>query len=250
VATFVLVHGAMHGGWCWRSVRGVLADGDHTVFTPTLTGQGDRRHQLTPDVGVSTHVDDLTELLWFEDLHDVHLVLHSYAGVLAGPVAAAAGDRLATITYLAGFLTRSGECLLDVEPSATADHYRELVAANGDGWKVPATDAFLTQWGVTAELAPFVGPRLTDFPFRCQTEPTVFDAAAWDAMHKVYVRHTDPPLPGLQLSYQRAVEGDFELHELACGHDVMLADPAGTCAVLERIAGHPASTTSQKGTVR
>jgi pimeloyl-ACP methyl ester carboxylesterase len=226
----------MHGGWCWRDVRDPLRAAGHVVFTPTLTGQGDRRHELTPEVGVDTRVDDLTELLWFEDLHDVHLVLHSYAGVLAGPVAERARERLASLVYLAGFLTRPGECLLDVEPSATVARYRQLVSDSGDGWRVPSSTAFLTQWGVTDELAPFVGPRLTDFPFKCQTDPTQFDTAPWDALRKVYVRHTDPPLANLDLSHQRAVDGGFELHELACGHDVMLADPRGTVAVLEQIA--------------
>jgi pimeloyl-ACP methyl ester carboxylesterase len=238
MATFVLVHGAMHGAWCWREVRAPLRAAGHVVFTPTLTGQGERRHLLTPDVGVDTHVADLVELLWFEDLHDVHLVLHSYAGVLAGPVAEQVGERLASITYLAGFLTRPGECLLDVEPPDTAARYRTLVAESGDGWRVPTSTAFLAQWGVTDELAPFVGARLTDFPFKCQTDATHHDPAGWDAVRKVYVRHTDPPLPSLDLSYQRAVDAGFELHELACGHDVMLADPAGTVAVLCEVATH------------
>jgi pimeloyl-ACP methyl ester carboxylesterase len=236
MATFVLVHGAMHGAWCWREVRAPLRGAGHAVFTPTLTGQGERRHHMTPDIGVDTHVDDLTEVLWFEDLHDVHLVLHSYAGVLAGPVAAQAGDRLASITYLAAFLTRPGESLLDVEPPETVARYRQLVAHSGEGWRVPSSTAFLAQWGVTDELAPFVGPRLTDFPFKCQTDPTHYDATNWRGLRKVYVRHTHPPLPSLELSHRRAVDDGFELHELACGHDVMLADPAGTIDVLERIA--------------
>jgi pimeloyl-ACP methyl ester carboxylesterase len=235
MATLVLVHGAMHGAWCWREVREPLRAAGHAVFTPTLTGQGDRRHHMTREVGVDTHVDDLTELLWFEDLHDVHLVLHSYAGVLAGPVAERAGDRLASMTYLAGFLTRPGESLLDVEPPDTAARYRQLVDESGDGWRVPSSTAFLEQWGVTEELTAFVGPRLTDFPFKCQTDPTRYDPSQWDALRKVYVRHTDPPLPSLDLSHQRAVDDGFELHELTCGHDVMLADPAGTAGVLEVI---------------
>ncbi len=162
-------------------------------------------------------------------------MLHSYAGVLAGPVAAQVGARLASITYLAAFLTRPGECLLDVEPPDTVARYRELVTESGDGWRVPTSTAFLAQWGVTDDLAPFVGRRLTDFPFKCQTDATQYDSASWDALRKVSVRHTDPPLPGLDLSQLRAVDDGFELHELACGPDVMLADPAGTVEVLEAI---------------
>ena len=233
MATFVLVHGAMHGGWCWREVRVPLRAAGHTVFTPTLTGQGDRRHQMTRDVGVDTHVDDVAELLWFEDLHDVHLVLHSYAGVLAGPVADRAGDRLASITYLAGFLTRPGECLLDVEPPETVARYRQLVAESGDGWRVPTGTAFLAQWGVTDELAPFVAPAPHRLPVQVPDRPdAVRPVALGRGAQGVRAPH-HPPLPGLDLSYRRAVDDGFELHELACGHDVMLADPAGTVAVLE-----------------
>lgn len=236
MATFVLVHGAMHGGWCWRDVRHLLERDGHVVHTPTLTGQGEHRHLLTPDVGVATHVDDLVELLWFEDLHDVHLVLHSYAGILAGPIAEAAHDRLARITYVGAFLTRSGECLLDVEPPETAARYRELVARDGDGWRVPASDAFLAQWGITdPDLQAWIGPRLTDFPFRAQTEPTVFDEASLAAIPQTYVRHTDPPLPSLDGAYERALAAGWPTHDISTGHDLMLAAPAATAQLLLEI---------------
>lgn len=237
MATFVLVHGAMHGGWCWRDVRSALQEEGHDVFTPTLTGQGDRRHLLSSDVGLATHVSDVVELLEFEDLTNVHLVLHSYAGVLAGPVAEVAQQRLATIVYLGAFIAAPGECLLDVEPVATAARYRELVAAEGDGWRLPASDAFLEQWGVTDPAAQaWVRPRLTDFPFRCQTEPTVFTAATLALVRQVYVRHTDPPLAGLDASYDRAVAAGWERHDVAAGHDVMVAAPQVLTDILARVA--------------
>jgi pimeloyl-ACP methyl ester carboxylesterase len=237
VATFVLVHGAMHGGWCWRDVRTRLAARGHDVHTPTLTGQGDRRAGLTPDVGVATHVDDVAELLWFEDLRQVHLVLHSYAGVLAGPLAERVGERLASVVYVAAFVTGPGQSLLDVEPSDTAERYRTLVAEQGEGWYLPATDAFLEQWGVRDEARrAWVGPRLTDFPFRCQTEPTEFDPAPLARLRKAYIAHTDPPLPSLRPFYDAAVAEGWETHELACGHDVMLAAPVELVDLLEGIA--------------
>jgi len=237
VSTFVLVHGAMHGGWCWRDVRRRLCGRGHDVHTPTLTGQGDRRSGLAPHVGATTHVRDLEELLWFEDLTEVTLVLHSYAGVLAGPLAERAEDRLASIVYLGAFVTGPGECLLDVEPPEAAERYRRLVAEDGEGWYLPATDAFLAQWGVTGAAArAWVGPRLTDFPFRCQSEPTDFDPAPLGRLRKVYVRHTDPPLPGLQRFADAAVASGWETHAIACGHDVMLAAPAALAGLLEEIA--------------
>jgi pimeloyl-ACP methyl ester carboxylesterase len=227
----------MHGGWCWRGVRDRLVTSGHDVYAPTLTGQGDRRQALTPEVGIATHVTDLTDLLWFEDLRDVHLVLHSYAGVLAGPVAESAADRLASVTYLAAFVVRPGQSLLDVEPPDVGRRYRELAASDGDGWRVPASPAFLEQWGITDPgLRALVGPRLTDFPLRCTTDRVKFDPAALAYVRQAYVRHTQPPLPSLDASFELAVGAGWQTHDLPFGHDVMLAAPAEAAAVLTDIA--------------
>jgi pimeloyl-ACP methyl ester carboxylesterase len=240
MATFVLVHGAMHGGWCWRDVRQRLSAMGHEVYAPTLAGQGDRRRELTPQTGVADHVGDLTELFWFEGLRDVHLVLHSYAGVLAGPVAERAAGGLASVTYLAAFIARPGQSLLDVEPPDVARRYRELAASAGDGWFVPASPKFLDQWGVTsAALRARVGPRLTDFPLRCVTDPAEFDPAALGLVRKVYINHTKPPLASLQASFDLAVAAGWETHQLAHGHDLMLAAPEETAALLDSIARAP-----------
>ena len=237
MATFVLVHGAMHGGWCWREVRARLTASGHEVYAPTLTGQGDRRDGLTPEVGIATHVADLAELLWFEDLRDVHLVLHSYAGVLAGPVAEQAARRLASVTYLAAFIAAPGQCRLDVEPPAVARRYRELAASDGDGWRVPASPAFLDQWGITDPgLRSLVGPRLTDFPLRCTTDPVEFDPAALDQVRRSYINHTRPPLASLGPSFDYAVAAGWETHELPYGHDLMLAAPGQTAELLDTLA--------------
>jgi pimeloyl-ACP methyl ester carboxylesterase len=236
MATFVLVHGAMHGGWCWREVRRRLGQRGHVVHCPTLTGQGDRRSGLTPEIGIETHVSDLEELLWFEDLSDVHLVLHSYAGVLAGVLAERAAQRLASVVYLGAFVTGPGQSLLDVEPPEVAEHYRRQVAEAGEGWFLPATSAFLAQWGIDDAQRQWVGARLTDFPFRCQMEPTQFDPGPLELLRKVYVAHTDPPLPSLGRFAEAALAAGWETHELACGHDMMLAAPDATADLLERIA--------------
>jgi len=237
MGTFVLVHGAMHGGWCWRGVRRKLAAAGHEVFAPTLTGQGDRRQGLSPEVGVATHVTDITDLLWFEDLTEVHLVLHSYAGILAGPVADVAEQRLAAVIYLAAFVTGPGQSLLDVEPPEIARRYRELADRDGDGWFLPAEARFLDQWGVTdAVLRARVGARLTAFPLRCQTDPTEFAPEALARLRKVYIGHTDPPLPSLAPFMDAARAARWETHQMTCGHDMMLAHPEATAALLAAIA--------------
>ncbi|XUM03604.1 alpha/beta fold hydrolase [Streptomyces venezuelae ATCC 10712] len=233
MATFLLVHGAMHGGWCWQRVRDVLTARGHRVLTPSLTGQGERSGQLSPSVGVATHVDDLADLLWYEDLQDVHLVLHSYSGILAGPVAERARGRLSSVVWLGGFVVGPGQCLLDVEPPEVARRYRERVAEAGDGWYLPADPAFLSQWGVHDEaLRAWAGPRLTAFPFRCQTDPVRFDPAPLAALPRFYVRHTSPSLPSLDLSAATALAQGCAVRTLATGHDMMLVAPDATARLL------------------
>jgi pimeloyl-ACP methyl ester carboxylesterase len=244
MATFVLVHGAMHGGWCWSTVRRALTARGHDVHTPTLTGQGERRRGLTRQTGVETHLRDLEDVLWFEDLTDVHLVLHSYAGVLAGPVVQRAGERLASVVYLAAFITAPGQSLLDVEPPEVARRYRQEVTEAGQGWYLPAAPQFLEQWGIRDPgLRDWVGSRLTDFPFRCQTDTIEFDPEPLHRVRKVYVEHTDPPLPGLRRSIDIAEAAGWEMHRMAHGHDMMLEAPEETADVLEAVATRTSGST-------
>jgi len=234
----VLVHGAMHGGWCWAPVADRLRAAGHRVLTPTLTGQGDGAHLLTPEVGLATHVEDVERAVWFEGVDRVTLVLHSYAGVLAGPLADRLGSRLATVVAAGAFLVAPGECLLDAEPPETAERYRSLVAGPGEGWRVPASDAFLDQWGVTdPDLRAFVAPRLTDFPARCLTDPADYDADALRSVRRVYVEHTAPPLPSLGASVARARSEGWEMLTVAAGHDLMLAAPGATADLLLDLVG-------------
>ncbi|MFD3960727.1 MULTISPECIES: alpha/beta fold hydrolase [Streptomyces] len=220
-------------------MRDLLARAGHRVFTPSLTGQGEHRHLLGPDVGVATHMADVADLLHYEDLDDVHLVLHSYAGVLAGPVAGRAAGRIASVTFLGAFVVRPGECLLDVEPPGTADRYRALAAAEGDGWCLPADASFLIQWGITDEkLAAWVAPRLTAFPLRCQTDAVDFDPGPLAALPASDGRHTRPPLPSLERSADRARERGWDVHSLPTGHDMMLEDPLATAHLLTRATGN------------
>jgi hypothetical protein len=130
-----------------------------------LNRSGERRRELSPQVRVETHIEDVLETLWFEDIDQVHPVLHSYAGILARPIAERTVELLSSITFLGAFLVQPGECLLDVEPPATATRYRRLALERGDGWRLPAITEFLEQWGISDPvLREAVGKRLTDFP--------------------------------------------------------------------------------------
>jgi pimeloyl-ACP methyl ester carboxylesterase len=111
---FVLVHGGRHGGWCWARVAPLLRAAGHDVYTPTLTGLGERSHLLTPDIGLATHVQDILGVFEFEEITDAVLVAHSYGGsVVAGAMERIAG-RVRTLVFLDAFMPAPGETVLDI----------------------------------------------------------------------------------------------------------------------------------------
>lgn len=148
----------MHGGWCWRPVEALLREAGHVAHTPTLTGMGDRAHLLSPQVGVDTHARDVVAILRMEDVRDGVLVVHSDAGVLAGPVVEQARGRVGRVVAMGAFLVDPGEPLADVGPREVMDRYRRIVAEQGQGRRVPASPAVMDQWSVPNGLWAIVAP--------------------------------------------------------------------------------------------
>src|SRR4051812_23108269 len=114
MTTFVLVHGSRHGGWSWKRVAPLLRAAGHDVFTPTLTGVGERVHLAAPEVDLHLHVTDVANVLAFEDLTDVVLVGHSYAGMVITGVAEVASERLRQLVYLDALVPEAGQSAFDV----------------------------------------------------------------------------------------------------------------------------------------
>jgi pimeloyl-ACP methyl ester carboxylesterase len=140
MVTFVLVHGACHGGWCWRDVTAELRAAGHEVFAPTLTGLGERSHLASPAVDLSMHIRDVANLIEWEDLREVVLVGHSYGGMVITGVADRLADRLAALVYLDALVPQDRQCVLDLQPSERRASILEEVAANG-GWFWPCRTA-------------------------------------------------------------------------------------------------------------
>ena len=136
MANFVLVHGAWHGGWCFKRVAGLLRRAGHEVYTPTLTGLGERAHLIRPTVSLETHVDDVVGVLRCEELSDVVLCGHSYGGMVISGVAEQAADRLRALVYLDAFVPENGQSLFDLLPSGRACTMRADARENGEGYMV------------------------------------------------------------------------------------------------------------------
>jgi len=136
-ATFVLVHGAWSGGWCYHKVAARLRAAGHRVFTPTLTGQGERAHLLSGTVNLSLHITDVLNVLHYEELTEVVLAGHSYGGMVVTGVADRAADRIAALAYLDAFLPEHDQSLFDINLPANTQRF--IAAAGGlGGLAVPA----------------------------------------------------------------------------------------------------------------
>src|SRR5262249_53702007 len=162
MATFVLVHGAWHGSWCWKRVRHSLQARGHDVFTPTLTGVGERSHLLSPEVNLDAHIDDVVNLIRWEELSDVVLCGHSYGGAVISGAADGVPDRIAGLFILEAFGLEHGQRVYDPLPPAQRDLQVALAGQHGEGWKVPPIPA--EAFGVNANDLEWVNRRCTAHP--------------------------------------------------------------------------------------
>jgi len=133
--TFLVCHGAWSAGWVWKKMHPLMQAAVHRLVTPTYTGLGERAHLANPSVDLETHIEDILNVIKYEDIGDIVLIGHSYGGMVATGVADRARDRVAQLIYLDAFVPRDGQSLLDLNEPARQS-MREL-AKSGDGWRVP-----------------------------------------------------------------------------------------------------------------
>ena len=219
-APFVLVHGAWHGGWCWKKLIPLLRAAGHDLFAPTLTGLGERAHLLSPQVGLNSHIEDIVALFEYEDLKNVILVGHSYGGMVITGVAERVASRLAHLVYLDAFVPQDGQSLLDTLPDKGAT-VREHAASAGEGWQVPAgadpfgvTDAVDVQWLTT---------RLTPQPLKSFTEPVHLTNPAARTVPRTYILCRQDNATIFDVHAEQAKRTGWNVHELRTGHDAMIS---------------------------
>lgn len=230
---FVLLHGAWHGGWVWQRVAPALRAAGHEVHTPTLTGVSDRAHLLSPQVGLSTHIEDVVALIEAHDARDVVLVGHSYAGQVVTGVADRIPDRLARRVHLDAFVGADGEAAIDLLPAQVAGHYRESVAGPGFGWLIPVRSLSVLGVEEQADL-DWLGPRLTPHPWLTYTEPLRLTGKA-DQVPGVFVECTDW-MRVFTPHAERAAARGWPVHEIATGHEAMVTAPGELAELLLEIA--------------
>jgi pimeloyl-ACP methyl ester carboxylesterase len=190
MTTYVLVGGAWLGGWCWQPVARRLRDSGHDVYPLTLTGLGERVHLASPEVDLDTHITDVVNLIEFEDLYDVVLLGHSYAGLVVTGAADRIPERISELVYLDTGPLPGGVALIETFPPEARERIEREVEELGDGWRFP-----MPAWEELANMASLEGldedhlrllrSRATPQPFGTYTQPLRLENPAREELPKL-----------------------------------------------------------------
>ena len=231
--TIVLIHGAFHGGWCWRRVATPLREAGHTVFTPTMTGLGERAHLLSAQTGLNSMIQDIVSVIENEELEDVVLVGHSF-GCL--PVLGAADripDRLRRVVLLDGMVVKPWKRAADNVPA------KEMAARVAAAWRHGRGLAFppppASSFGVSdPEDVAWVERRMTPQPINAYLEQAAIGNPLGNGLPVTYVYCTDPIYAPAATSHEAVREAGFEWREIPASHDLMVTHPDLTIAEILR----------------
>jgi pimeloyl-ACP methyl ester carboxylesterase len=197
-------------------VRSALAALGHESFTPSLTGLGDRNHLLSPAIDLETHIDDVANLILWEELSDVVLCGHSYGGCVITGVADRVGHKIKALVYLDALVLNDGESAYDAGPPEYRARHLEAARPRGDGWRIPPAQAEF--FNVNPADRAWVDRLSTPHPMATFQQPLRLKSLSAKAHDTTYILATGWALSALRLShYERAKARSWRTREVACG---------------------------------
>lgn len=189
---YVLVHGTWHGGWEWRDVRRILQARGHDVFAPSCTGCGDRKHLASPDVGLDTHITDIANIIEYEELDDVILVGHSFAGLTITGVADRMKDRIRRLVFLDALVPTEGRMsgVSREEDGSLPDYWIERQEKFIDGYMMDYFASYPMEMVVPADDAENIAwlkRRITPHPARGWSDMLDLKNGGWEGVPRTYL---------------------------------------------------------------
>lgn len=233
MADFVLVHGAWHGAWCWKRILPGLWRAGHRAFAVSLTGTGERAHQLTPGIRLADHIADAAAVIEAEELDEAILVGHSYGGLIITGLADRMPERIARLVYIDAVVPLPGESWSSGHPEATRAARRAAIAATG---AIAPSDPAL--FGLAGEDAQWLARRMRPQPGGVYDDPLQFDSARVSALPRSFIDCNAPALATIDAMRERVrQQRGWDVREIATGHDVMISAPEALLRMLLEIAG-------------
>ena len=238
MATFVLVHGGGHGGWCYQLVTRLLQAKGHLVYAPSLPGMGEHTHQLSPSIDLDAHIDDVVNLLFYEDLRDAIVVGHSYGGMVITGVADRAADRVGHRVYLDAAYPKNGESLHEHAFESIDPQRKALYVEDGVELTMKPNPQFAGFFGIhDPALARWTNERLTPQPWKCFSQKLVLrNEAAMRALPESHLICTST-IPGRDMELLRT-RSNGRVWDIETGHDLMITEPRWVADKLEVVASY------------
>jgi pimeloyl-ACP methyl ester carboxylesterase len=243
MANYVLVHGGGHGGWCYDKVARRLRAAGHDVYTPTLTGLGERKHLLSAETNLSTHITDVVNVLIYEDLREVILVGHSYGGMVITGVADSAAERIQELVYLDAAHPADGQSLVDTAPMAMAFARSSSQTIDGVELVMWPNDEMVAAMGATdPDDVAMLRAKMVPHPWKCFDEPLVLkNGRSAFELPRTNINCSANLRNSAAADRANQVSGDRN-YEIDTGHDIMVTEPDWLTATLIEIAETPART--------
>jgi pimeloyl-ACP methyl ester carboxylesterase len=234
--TYVLVHGAWHGGWCWSKVAAILRSRGHSVFTPTQTGLGERSHLLSKSITLDVFVEDIANVLRWEDLKDVVLVGHSFGGSAISGVADRMRDRVRQLVYLDAVTLGNGQSPFSMLPKEIVEVRTKAAQESSGGLSLPVPKA--AAFGVTdQQQTAWVESHLTPHPLATYTSPLRLANKVGNDVPATYIVCVEPIYGPLQSSRDWVRAAGWKTVEIRCGHDAMVIAPDRLADMLDTESG-------------
>ncbi len=232
--TFVLVHGTFAGGWMWRRVSDLLEKQGHKVFSPTLTGLGERSHLLSKDINLDTQITDIVNVIKWESLKNICLVVHSYGGWIGSGALEQIGDRVSSIVWLDAYKPENGEKPVDL----TNEAFRKLVLDSAEkGEPAFAPPPKLPPVFVNEADRDYVDSKLTAHPIGTYMQPITLSGAREKVAKKTYIRATKFPNPLFDKALAECkADPSWNTLETNAYHIVMLDEPEWLADTLMKVA--------------
>jgi pimeloyl-ACP methyl ester carboxylesterase len=243
MANIVLVHGAWHGGWCWRDTARLLRAQGHTVITPTHTGVGERAHQANESITLETHVRDVVGAIEAEELSDLILCGHSYGGMVITAVADRLPGRVKALVYLDAFVPQEGDSLIGLLGKALPPEVAQVFIGGFRGAARESHSGMMAPipaevFGISAANRPWVDRRCVPQALATFEMPLLLSGGGLETVdRRVYVLADGwDPSPFRHFAAQAEGRAGWSVVKLACGHDVMVDMPRELADVLAGLA--------------
>jgi len=230
-ATFLVCHGAWSAGWAWKKMHPLMAGAGHRLVTPSYTGLGEREHLANPSIDLETHIQDILNVIKYEDLRDIVLIGHSYGGMVATGVADRARDRIRQLIYLDAFVPDDGQSLLDLNEPAR--QRMEELAKEGDGWRVPPNP---TPPDTPPADLEWLTERRVDMPIKCFLMPLRLRGGELTLPRSyIYATRITPADTFGQFAARTKGEAGWRYHEIDASHSPHVTTPETLMPLLQKI---------------